>query len=99
MANSFVGLEADEKMRWKVRPVAPPALCPRDVDVEDTERDREALSPVDDPRQVGVLHVVVGLAIAPRGSMDRRVRAVALHKHLGGAVDVEIGEHEPLKRP
>ena len=51
-------------MRWKVRSVAPPALCPRDVDVEDAERDGEALSPVDDARQVGVLHVVVGLAVA-----------------------------------
>ena len=61
----FVALEADEEMRWKVRPVAPPALCPSDVDVEDAERDGEALSPVDDARQVGVLHVVVGLAVAP----------------------------------
>ena len=52
-------------MRWKVRPVAPPALCPRNVDVEDAERDGEALSPVDDARQVGVLHVVVSLAVAP----------------------------------
>ena len=51
-------------MGWKVRPVAPPALGPRDVDVEDAERDGEALSPVDDAQQIGVLHVVVGLAVA-----------------------------------
>ncbi len=39
------------------------------------------------------------LSFCPHGGMDRRVRAVALHKHLGGAVAAEIGEHEPLERP
>ncbi len=32
-------------------------------------------------------------SIRPHGGVDRRVLAVALHEGLGGAVDVEIGDH------
>ena len=51
-------------MRREVRPVSTPTLRPRDVDVEDSEGDGETLAPVDDTHQVGVLHVVIGFAVA-----------------------------------
>ena len=35
--------------------------------------------------------------IRPHGDMDRRVGAVLLHEHLGGAVDVEVGDHAAMR--
>ena len=31
--------------------------------------------------------------VRPHGGMGRRVGAVVLHEHLGGAEDVEVGDH------
>ncbi len=34
--------------------------------------------------------------LAPYGGLDRRVLDVLLHEGLGGAVDVEVGDHGPI---
>ncbi len=47
-------------MPGKGQPNAVPALRARGVQIEDTERHRQPFAAVDDPHQIGVLHVVVG---------------------------------------
>ncbi len=39
------------------------------------------------------LRMRLGALSASHGGLDRRVFAVALYEHLGGAVDVEVGDH------
>ena len=48
------------------------------------------------PHRVAVEVALVEHGIRPHGGMDRRVLAVLLHEHVGGAVDVEVGDP---KRP
>ena len=45
------------------------------------------------PNRVPVQVAFLKHRIRPHGGMDRRVVAVLLHEDLGGAVDVEVGDH------
>jgi len=56
--------EAQQEMPREVEPLGRPALGPRRVQIEDAERDRQALAAVDHAHQVGVLRVVVGERVA-----------------------------------
>ena len=56
--------EPDQEMSGKGQPDAVPALRARGVQIEDPERHRQPFAAVDDPHQIGVLHVVVGQLVA-----------------------------------
>ncbi len=45
------------------------------------------------PRRIAVQVAGLKHGIRPHGGMDRRVLAVVLHEEVGGAVDVEGGDH------
>ena len=51
-------------MAGKGQALGVPALGARDMQIEDRQRHRQALAPLDDPREVGILQIVVGLAVA-----------------------------------
>ena len=51
-------------MAGKGQALGVPALRAGDMQVKDRQRDRQALAPLDHAREVGVLQVVVGLAVA-----------------------------------
>ncbi len=57
-------LEPDQEMAGKGEAGDRPALGARRMDVEDAQRHRQALAPVDHPHQVGVVEVVVGRLVA-----------------------------------
>ena len=88
-----VDLDPDQEMAGKGQALGVPALRARDMQVEDRQRHRQALAPLDDPREVGVLQVVVGLVVA--------AIAVGLGDHLGQALGLraapvhEVGERRP----
>ncbi len=45
------------------------------------------------PHRVAVQVALIEHGIRPHGGVDRRVLAVLLHEDVGGAVDVEVGDH------
>ena len=57
-------VEAQEKMSRKAEAHDVPAAASGRVHIENAERDRQSLAPVDDAYEVGVLQVVVGRAVA-----------------------------------
>ena len=48
---------------------------------------------VDDDGKNKVAVALLEHGVRPHGGLDRRVLAVALHEDVGGAVDVEVGDH------
>ena len=72
-------------MEREVEPHHMPALSAGGVNVKDAERHGQALAAVDDPHQIGVLHVLIGEGIA--------LIAVALGQHFRecGGTRGEIG--------
>ena len=61
----------DQEMAGKGQALGVPTLGARDVQVEDRQRHRQTLAPLDDARQIGILQVVVGLAVAAIGISTR----------------------------
>src|SRR6516162_9367281 len=56
--------QPDQKMPRECEPDCVPALGAAGMHVEDSERHRQALPPVDDAHQIGVLQVVIGQLVA-----------------------------------
>ncbi len=54
------------------------------------------LDPPDERLLIATPRLLVQHGIHPHSGLDRRVLAVLLHKDVGGAVDVEVGEHSLL---
>ncbi len=46
---------------------------------------------------IAVQVILLQHGIRPHGGMDRRVLAVPLHEEVGGAVDVEDGDHHLMQ--
>ncbi len=51
------------------------------------------------PHRAAVQAASLKHGVRPHGGMDRRVLAVALYDYLGGAVDVEVGDHRQKLEP
>ena len=57
----------DQEMAGKGQALGVPTLSARDMEIEDRQRHRQALAPLDDAREIGILQIVVGLAVAAIG--------------------------------
>ena len=89
-----VDADADQEMRGKGQALGLPALAAGDVEIEDRQRHRQALAPLDDAHEVGVLQVVVGLGVAAiavgaRDHLGERLGRGAAAAHQVG----EVGRH------
>ncbi len=48
------------------------------------------------PHRVAVQVATLKHGVGPHGGLGRRVFAVLLHEHLGGAEDIQVGDHSLL---
>ncbi len=91
-------LDTDQEVSGKAEPRGAPPLCPGGVQVQDPERHRQPLAPIDDPGQVGVVEIIVGLGIAaiPEGAENDVVERLdaAAERGAGGMPD----RHRDLRK-